>query len=83
MAEEKKVYCAGCKHYRTFDYCMHPNNMCIRDTYLHVDEVCNAPPSELNQFNDCEWFTPKWWGAVHLEGVISGWRKRLFAERSK
>ena len=82
--EEGLVYCANCKYHRAdIDQCMHPGNRCIRDTYLCAKEVCDAPPSELNQFNDCEWFVSKWWGLLPLEDVMRGWWRRLFAKRGR
>lgn len=82
--EEKMVYCANCKHYRAIsDQCTYPDNICVRDTYLRAETAYDATPSELNKFNDCEWFAPQWWGQIAVEDVISGWWERLFAKRSK
>lgn len=84
-AEERMVYCTNCKHYRVIsDQCTHPDNLCVRDTYLRAENAYDATPSEVNKFNDCEWFAPQWWGRrIVIEDAISGWWSRLFTKRSK
>jgi hypothetical protein len=58
---EGKVYCKDCKYYRSrgggyWEYCVHPDNFRVDDTYREQVKSAKNSPRYLNADNDCKWF---------------------------
>jgi hypothetical protein len=58
---EGKVYCKDCKYYRSggggyWEYCVHPDNFRVDDTYREQVKSAKNSPRYLNSENNCKWF---------------------------